>query len=43
MTALAIGQIGTPNLTRYLPDLMENESKFVRLAAAKAVFQTSTR
>jgi len=43
MTALAIGQIGTPNLTRHLPDLMENESKFVRLAAAKAVFQSSKR
>ncbi len=43
MTALAIGQIGTPSLTRYLPDLMKNDSKFVRLAAAKAVFQSSTR
>ena len=43
MTALAIGQIGTPSLTKYLPDLMKNESKFVRLAAAKAVFQCSLR
>jgi len=43
LTALAIGQIGTPNLTGYLPDLMKNESKFVRLAAAKAVFQSSMR
>jgi HEAT repeat protein len=43
LTALAIGQIGTPSLTRYLPELMENESKFVRLAAAKAVFLSSTR
>jgi len=43
LTALAIGQIGTPGLTRYLPDLMKNESKFVRLAAAKAVFQSSMR
>jgi HEAT repeat protein len=43
MTALAIGQIGTPDLTKYLPDLMENDSKFVRLAAAKAVFQSKTR
>lgn len=43
MTALAIGQIGTPSLTRYLPELMKNESKFVRLATAKAVFLSSTR
>ncbi len=43
MTALAIGQIGTPSLTKYLPDLMKNESKFVRLAAAKAVFQSPMR
>jgi HEAT repeat protein len=43
MTALAIGQIGTPELTKYLPELMENDSKFVRLAAAKAVFQSKTR
>jgi len=43
MTAMAIGQIGTPSLTKYLPDMMKNESKFVRLAAAKAVFQSSTR
>jgi HEAT repeat protein len=43
LTALAIGQIGTPNLTGYLPDLMKYESKFVRLAAAKAVFQSSMR
>jgi HEAT repeat protein len=43
MTALAIGQIGTPSLTKYLPDMMKNESKFVRLAAAKAVFQSSMR
>ena len=43
MTALAIGQIGTQRLTKYLPDMMKSESKFVRLAAAKAVFQSSTR
>lgn len=43
MTALAIGQIGTPSLTRYLPELMKNESKFVRLATAKAVFLSSKR
>lgn len=39
LTALAIGQIGTASLTKYLPQLLENESKFVRIAAAKAVFQ----
>lgn len=38
-TALAIGQICTPALTKYLPQLLKDESKFVRLAAAKAVFQ----
>jgi HEAT repeat protein len=40
LAALAIGEIGTPNLTKFLPDLMKNESPFVRLAAAKAVFQS---
>lgn len=39
LAALAIGQIGTPNLTKYLPQLLKNESKYVRVAAAKAVFQ----
>ncbi len=37
--ALAIGQIGTKSLTKYLPQLLKDESKFVRIAAAKAVFQ----
>ena len=41
LTALAIGEIGTKDLTKFLPDLMKNESPFVRLAAAKAVFQSS--
>ncbi|MBN1973623.1 MAG: HEAT repeat domain-containing protein [Sedimentisphaerales bacterium] len=41
LTALAIGEIGTKNLTKFLPELMKNESPFVRLAAAKAVFQSS--
>ncbi len=40
LTALAIGQIRTPGLRKYLPQLLENESKFVRIAAAKAVFQS---
>jgi HEAT repeat protein len=39
LTALAIGQICTPALTKFLPDLLENESKLVRIAAAKAVLQ----
>jgi HEAT repeat protein len=39
-TALAIGRIGTPSLTRYLPKLLRDESKIVRIAAAMAVFNT---
>jgi HEAT repeat protein len=39
LTALAIGQIGTPALVKFLPELLKNESKTVRLAAAKAVLQ----
>lgn len=39
LTALAIGRIGTASLTRFLPQLLENESKLVRIAAARAVFQ----
>ncbi len=38
-TALAIGHICTPALENFLPQLLKNESKFVRIAAAKAVFQ----
>jgi len=38
LTALAIGEIGTKSLTKYLPNLLRNESKLVRIAAAKAVF-----
>jgi HEAT repeat protein len=41
LTALAIGEIGTQNVTKFLPELMKNESPFVRLAAAKAVFMSS--
>jgi HEAT repeat protein len=37
--ALAIGQIGSQSLIRFLPQLLKDESKFVRLAAAMAVFQ----
>ncbi|MHC4579992.1 MAG: HEAT repeat domain-containing protein [Planctomycetota bacterium] len=43
LTTLAIGQICTPPLTEHLPKLMKNESKSVRLAAAKAVFLCGTR
>jgi HEAT repeat protein len=38
-TVLAIGRIGTPSLTGFLPGFLKNESKIVRLAAAMAVFQ----
>jgi HEAT repeat protein len=37
LAAQAIGQIKTPELTKYLPKLMKNESKLVKLAAARAV------
>jgi hypothetical protein len=43
LAALAIGQIRTPALTKYLPPLLKNESKYVRIAAAKAVFQCDMR
>ncbi len=36
--AFAIGHIGTAPLIKYLPSLLENDSKLVRIAAAKAVF-----
>lgn len=39
LTALAIGEICTPDLEKNLPQFLKNESKFVRIAAAKAVFQ----
>jgi HEAT repeat protein len=39
LTALAIGQIRTESLSRFLPQLLRDQSKFVRIAAAKAVFQ----
>ncbi len=37
LAALAIGQIKTPSLLQKLPILLNNESKFVQLAAAKSV------
>lgn len=42
-TALAIGQIGSPSLTGFLPRLLRDESKFVRIAAAMAVFQCNMK
>ena len=39
LTALAIGQIRTDSLKKFLPQLLKDQSKFVRIAAAKAVFQ----
>lgn len=42
LAAMAIGQIRTAKLTKYLPKLLKNESKFVRLTAAKAVFLCQT-
>ena len=42
LTALAIGEICTPDLENFLLRLLKNESKFVRIAAAKAVFQCKT-
>jgi len=43
LAALAIGQICTPTLTKFLPQLLKNESKLVRIATAKAVFQCTMR
>jgi apolipoprotein N-acyltransferase len=43
LTALAIGQIGTENLKRFLPQLLTDESKSVRIAAARAVLQCAIR
>jgi len=43
LAALAIGQIGTNNLKTLLPQLLMDESKSVRIAAAKAVFQYAIR
>ena len=38
LAALAVGEIATPDLTGFLPKLLADNSPFVRLAAAKAVF-----
>jgi len=39
LAAMAIGQIRTPELTKFLPGLLNNKSKFVQIHAATAVFQ----
>jgi HEAT repeat protein len=39
LAALAIGQIKTTELVKFLPKLLDNKSKFVQVAAATAVFQ----
>lgn len=41
LTALAIGEIGTPALAKHLVALLQDPSQTVRLAAAKAVLQLS--
>jgi HEAT repeat protein len=41
LAALAIGQIKTPDVKKFLPELLKSESQITRLAAAKAVFQTA--
>ena len=43
LTSLAIGRICLPSVTRYLPELLKDSSKSVRLAAAKAVLQCSEK
>ena len=43
LAALAIGRIGTKPLTRHLAELLQSQSKLVRLAAAKAVFQQTMK
>jgi len=42
LAALAIGEIGSPNLARHLPDLLQDSSQTVRLAAAQAILRAST-
>jgi len=42
-TALAIGEIGTSSLLRHLPDMLQDQSNSVRLAAAKGVLLVERR
>jgi HEAT repeat protein len=41
LTALAIGRLGTPKVTGYLPKLLKSDSPLVRLAAAQAVLEAA--
>lgn len=43
LAALAIGEIGTNPLAKYLPQLLQDPSKVVRLAAAKAVLRRALK
>jgi len=43
LAALAIGEIGTDRLARYLPQLLQDPSRIVRLAAAKAVLRRAMK
>ncbi|MBP7053641.1 MAG: HEAT repeat domain-containing protein [Phycisphaerae bacterium] len=43
LTALAIGEIGTPAVTKRLPALLKDSSKVVRLAAAKGVLRAASK
>lgn len=43
LTALAIGEVGAPALTKHLPSLLKDKSKIVRLAAAKAVLRSTSK
>lgn len=41
MAEMAIGQIGTPELTKYLPKLIQSRSKNTRLRAAQAILMVT--
>jgi len=43
LAAMAIGQIRTPTLKKFLPGLLKDSDENVRLAAAKAVFQCARK
>ncbi|MBN1796345.1 MAG: HEAT repeat domain-containing protein [Sedimentisphaerales bacterium] len=43
LAALAIGSIDTEELTKYLPKLVDDESKLVRLAAAQAILKSRVK
>ena len=43
LTAMAIGEIATPAVMKYLPSLLRDSSKVVRLAAAKATLRSTAR